>query len=128
MKNAFSRIGQTCVSTLTKGAIAGVLLAGGVFAASIHPVTVTLPHAVTVGATTLPSGEYTLSSVDMNDSSTFFVLRSVNGAAVTLQARKIDPPASDKTSVTFQKDGDAWHLGTLFIRGDASGYQFTDRK
>lgn len=117
MKNAFSRIGQTCAF--------GVLMAGAMLAGSIDRVTVNLPHAVTVGATTLPSGEYTLSTVDMSDGNEYFVMRSGNGAAVALAAQKIDATeAGGKTQVTFQRDGDSWHLDKLFVAGNSNGYQF----
>jgi hypothetical protein len=130
MKNAFSRMGQTCASTILKGAIAGVLATGALFAAATGPVKVTLPQAVTVGSTTLPSGEYTLSSVDTNDGNSWFVVRAESGQAITtLRAQRINPGASDdKTQVTLEKDGNAWHFNKLFIRGDESGYQFTDQK
>jgi hypothetical protein len=130
MKNAFSRMGQTCASTIFKGAIAGVLATGALFAASISPVKVTLPEAVTVGSTTLPSGAYTITSVDMNDGNSWFVVRSERGQAITtLHAQRINPTASDdQTQVTLAKDGNAWHFDKLFIRGDESGYQFTDQK
>jgi hypothetical protein len=122
MKSAFSRIGQTCVF--------GVLLAGAMFAGSVNRVTVTLPHAVTVGATTLPSGEYTLSAIDMGDGNEYFVIRSENTPAVTLSAQRIDAAgATGKTQVTIQKDGDSWHLDKLFVHGsDNSGFQFLDQK
>jgi hypothetical protein len=122
MKNAFSRIGQTCVF--------GVLMAGAMFAASVERVTVTLPHAVTVGATTLPSGEYTLSAIDMGDGNDYFVIRSEHGPAVTLPAQKIDAAEiTDKTRITIQKDGDLWRLDKLFVHGDEnSGFQLVDQK
>ena len=130
MKNAFSRMGQTCASTILKGAIAGVVATGALLAGSISPVKVTLPEAVTVGATILPGGEYTISSVDLNDGNSWFVVRSEHGQTITtLHAQRINPIASeDKTRVTLAKDGNAWHLDKLFIRGDESGYQFTDQK
>ncbi len=122
MKNAFSRIGQTCVF--------GVLMASAAFAGSVDRVTVTLPHAVTVGATTLPSGEYTLSAIDMGDGNEYFVMRSEHSATITLPAQKIDAAESaGKTEVTIQKDGDSWRLDKVFVHGsDNSGYQFLDQK
>ena len=56
-------MGRTCARL----SIAGGLLAGALLAGSVNPVTVTLPHAVTVGSATLPSGKYTISSVDTGD-------------------------------------------------------------
>jgi hypothetical protein len=122
MKNAFSRIGQTCVF--------GVLMAGAMFAGSVSRVTVNLPHAVTVGAATLPSGEYTLSAIDMGDGVEYFVMRSEHGPAVTLSAQRIDASeAAGKTQITLQRDGDSWRLDRLFVHGsDNSGYQFVDQK
>jgi hypothetical protein len=122
MKNAFSRIGQTCVF--------GVLMASAMFATSVDRVTVTLPHAVTVGTTTLPRGEYTLSAIDMGDGTEYFLMRSEHMPTVTLPAYRIDPSeASGKTQVTLQKDGDLWRLDKLFVHGsDNSGYQFIDQK
>jgi len=123
MKNAFSRIGRTCARV----AMAGGLMVGVMLAGEVNPVTVTLPHAVTVGSTTLPSGEYTISSVDMADGE-LFVVRSANGATVSLLSEKIEAPDQDKTKVVFTKDGDNWHFDKLFIQGDETGYQFVNVK
>jgi hypothetical protein len=121
MKNAFSRIGQTCAF--------GVLMAGAMLAGSIDPVTVTLPHAVTVGSTTLPEGQYTLSAIDMNDGNEYFVMRSAHGPAIALSAQRIDgQDKASKTQVTLEKDGDSWRLGKLFIQGNNNGFQFFDQK
>ena len=129
MKNAFSRMGQTCASTILKGAIAGLLATGALFAASTGSVKVILPESVNVGGTTLPSGEYTLSSVEMNDGGSWFVVRSERGQVITtVQAQRIDPRANDKSQLTLEKDGNAWHFDKLFIQGDDNGYEFTDRK
>ena len=121
MKNAFSRIGQTCVF--------GVLMASAMFAASVDRVTVTLPHAVTVGATTLPSGNIICRQSTWAMEAEYFVMRSEHGLAVTLSAMKIDPSeAAGKTQITIQKDGDLWHLDKLFVHGDNNAYQFFDQK
>jgi len=123
MKNAFSRIGRTCAQV----AMAGGLMAGVMFAGEVNPVTVTLPHAVTVGSTTLPSGDYTISSVDMADGE-LFVVRSANNPTVSLLAEKIGSPDQNKTEVVFTKDGDNWHFDKLFLQGDETGYQFINVK
>jgi hypothetical protein len=107
--------------------MAGGLMAGVMFAAEVNPVTVTLPHAVTVGSTTLPSGEYTISSVDMADGE-LFVVRSANNPTVSLLAERIESPDQDKTQMIFAKEGDNWHFDKLFIQGDAIGYQFVNGK
>jgi hypothetical protein len=121
MKNAFARIGQTCAF--------GLVVAGAMLAGSISPVTVNLPHDVTVGSTTLPSGQYTITSIDMRDGNEYFVVRPEHGAAVTLPAYKIDArDVANKTEVTLQKDGSAWRLDKIFVQGDANAYQFEDQK
>ena len=126
MKNAFARFGQTCVSiVIGSGLIAGALLAG-----QVNRVTVTLPHAVAVGSTTLPSGEYTLSSLDMSDGDEYFIVRGDHAPTVTLQAQKIDAASdeSNKTQVVFSQDGPEWHFEKLFLKGVSTGYQFVSIK
>ena len=120
MKNAFSRIGYTCVF--------GFAIAGAMLAAPIHSVNLTLPHAVTVGSTTLPEGQVTVSTVEMNDGNGYLVVRSESGMAVTLPAQKVDFVEPGKTQITLQKDGNSWHFGKLSINGDTAGYQFTDER
>jgi hypothetical protein len=127
MKNAFVRFGRTCVSGLTAVVIGSGLMAGGLFASQPNRVTVTLPHAVAVGSTTLPSGNYTISNLEMSDGE-YFVVRGEGTPIVTLPAMKIDPEESDKTKVIFSQDGDVWHFDKLFIQGDGTGYQFVNIK
>src|SRR4051794_26227888 len=118
MKNAFARFGRTCVSMMIGGALAACALA----AATTSVVTVNLPYAVTVGSSTLPSGHYTISSMNSNGED-LFLIRSENGTAVTVQAQKIVPQGrAEKTEVTLSKDGDTWSLNTLFVDGEA--FQF----
>jgi hypothetical protein len=94
MKNAFVRLGGTCVSGLTAVVIVSGLMAGGLFAGQPNRVNVTLPHAVTVGSTTLPSGTYSISSLEMSDGE-YFVIRGEGTPAVTLPATKIDSEQPD---------------------------------
>jgi hypothetical protein len=125
MKNAFSRLGRTCARL----GVAGGLLAGALLAGSPNPVTVTLPHAVTVGSTTLPSGQYTISSVNMGDGGdSYFIVRSANSPVVALPALKIDAPDQGKTEVVFTKDGDTWRFNKMFIEGEDIGYEFLNLK
>jgi hypothetical protein len=100
----------------------GVLLAGSLFAG--QTINVTLPHAVTVGSTTLPSGQYTLTTMEMSDGNEYFVVRGQNAPALTLQAQKIDADEADRTRVVFTRDGDTWHFDKLYIEGDSSAYEF----
>jgi hypothetical protein len=100
------------------------LMACALFAASPTTVTVTLPHAVTVGSATLPTGQYTISSVEMSDGNEYFVVRGAKTAPVTLQAQRIDAADSNKTHVIFSRDGESWHFGKLFLEGDGTAYEF----
>ncbi|MEP6715937.1 MAG: hypothetical protein ABJC09_10200 [Terriglobia bacterium] len=124
MKNAFLRAGYTCVSML----IVGGLTTSGLFAGQTNPVVVTLPHAVTVGSTVLPSGEYTISSLDFSRGDGYFVIRSANSPAITLQAQKVTANENLATQVVFTRDGDTWHFDKLFIEGNKDGFQFLGTK
>jgi hypothetical protein len=125
MKNAFVRAGQTCVSML----IAGGLIAGGLFAGEANLVTVTLPHAVTVGNTVLPIGQYTISSLDIASGESYFVVRSEHTAPITVQAQKVTTETgSQNTEVTFSRDGNAWHFDKMFILGEDAEYLFVSGK
>ncbi|MDE3194854.1 MAG: hypothetical protein KGN84_00805 [Acidobacteriota bacterium] len=118
--NAISRIGKTCASVV----LGGVLMAGAMFAATPAPISVTLPHAVTVGSTTLPSGQYTITRVPMSDGNEYFVVRGQNTPAVTLQAQRIYMDDGNETRLVFSKDGDTWHFDKLYMGNDQSGYEF----
>ncbi len=123
MKNAFTRFGKSFVSLLVVG---GVMTAG-LFAGTTAVATVTLPHAVTVGNTTLPSGHYTISSVDMASGDDVFIIRADKGNAVAaLQAQKVTlPTQAEKTQITVSKDGATWSLDKMVIEGADVSYQFT---
>lgn len=127
MNNAFLRFGRTCVSGLAAVVFGGAVIASGLLASEPSRIQVTLPHAVTVGSTTLPSGKYTLSNLDMADGE-YFVVRGEGTPIVTLQAMRVEPDQSDKTQVIFSQDGDKWHFEKLFIQGDGVGYQFVNLK
>src|SRR4051812_3057562 len=127
MKNAFVRFGRTCVSGVTALVIGGGLMAGALMAAQQNRITVTLPHSVTIGATTLPSGTYTISTVEMANED-LFIVRGENPPLVTLHAVRIDPDPSGKTQLEFTQDGAAWHFDKMFVAGDGTGYQFVDTK
>jgi hypothetical protein len=117
MKNAFSRIVSTCA----------LLLAGSaMFAATINPVTVALPYAVTVGSTTLPSGEYELTSFAMGGEQ-FFVVRGDHTPIVTLRGERVEDE-SGKTRMTLSKDGDQWHFDKLTVAGEGEAFVFTNAK
>ena len=67
--NAFLRMGRTCASMM----IAGGLLGGALLANMDSQISVALPHTVTVGATTLPAGDYKLTSFAMGGQEYFIV-------------------------------------------------------
>ena len=123
MKNTFARFGKSFGSLL----VVGGLLACGLFAGTTALVTVNLPHAVTVGNATLPSGQYTISAVDMASGDDLFIIRSGKGnTAITIQAQKVMLPThSEKTQVTMSKDGANWTLDTLVVGGTDVSFQFT---
>jgi hypothetical protein len=125
MKNAFARFGRICVSVVVGTGLAAV----GLMAGSVNRVTVTLPHPVTVGSTTLPQGTYSISSLDMSDGSEYFIVRGDHTPSVTLQAQKIDADdQSDKTQVILTQDGSEWRFDKLFVEGVGTGYQFVNLK
>jgi uncharacterized protein (DUF1684 family) len=98
-------------------------MTGALLAGNVGDISVTLPHAVAVGSTTLPSGHYTLSSFEMGGEE-YFVVRSDRGTALaTLPTQQIDSTAT-RTQVGFSKDGDVWHFDKLEVAGDGSTYQF----
>jgi hypothetical protein len=100
-------------------------MAGALLAGNVNEISVTLPYAVTVGSTTLPSGHYTLSSFEMG-AEEYFIVRTERGAAVaTLQAQPIDNDSDGaKTKVVLSKDGDVWHFDKLELEGTGPSYQF----
>jgi hypothetical protein len=114
MNSLFSRI-----------AIGGILAAGAIFAASMNDLTVTLPHAVTVGSTTLPSGTYTISPMEIGDGTEYFVVRGNKMSPLVLPATKIDSSvAAPKTEVTLTESGDTWRLDKLSFEGEKTGFEF----
>jgi len=119
MTNAFSRIGRMCASVV----FGGGLLAGSSFAA--QTINVTLPHAVTVGSTTLPSGQYTLTTLEMTDGNEYFVVRGQNTPTLTMQAQRVDVNQDEKTRMVLSKDGDTWHFDKLYVEGDSNAYEFS---
>ena len=101
----------------------GALAACALMAASTSVVTVNLPQPVKVGSTTLPSGEYSISPLNMTGGDDVFVIRSAKGAAITMQAQKLAPPVTNgDTHVVLAKDGDTWSIDKLFV--DGAAYQF----
>jgi hypothetical protein len=102
-------------------------MAGALMAGSINPISVTLPHAVTVGSTVLPSGQYTMTSADTSDGNEYFVLRGAHTPTVTLPARKIASD-NDATRVVLSQDGETWRFQKLFVSGGGAAYEFVNTK
>src|SRR5258708_33741958 len=113
MNSFFSRI-----------AISGILAAGAMFGASLNELKVTLPHGVTGGPTTLPSGTYTISPLETGDGTEYFVVRGSGISPVVLPAQKTEGEAASKTAVTFSESGDTWHFEKLSIEGEKTAYEF----
>jgi hypothetical protein len=140
MKNAFLRVGRTCVSTVVAAGMTSgpgiatallpfalmvqALLPTAAVAGSVNPVTVTLPHAVTVRSVTLPEGTYVMDSIDMGSGLEYFVIRGEHGVIATLQAAKHETEGAAKTELVFDRDGDTWHFDKLVIKGDPTSYVF----
>jgi len=113
MNKLFSRIIMT-----------GIVAAGAIWASPVSDITITLPHAVTVGSAVLPGGRYTLSPMEAKDGAEYFVLRGQNIEPLILPTQKSeDKAAATKSQVTLTKDGDTWHLGKLSIEGDTTSYE-----
>lgn len=123
MNNAFARIGRR-----VSAVVAGGLIAASLYAGTGSTINITLPHAVEVGSTVLPSGNYTLSSVEVSSGTKMFVVRPESGNPVTLQAHRIDADSSEQTRVEFNTEGDAWRFSKLFIGGESTGYEFVGSK
>ena len=115
MKNAFSRIGYTCASILFAGGLMNAVTPAN---AEMHDLAfVTLSQRTEVGSTTLPSGKYTISSLN----SDIFVLRSENGEehAVVMGRRVETNDESPNTDVVLKNDGEGFRLDQLRIEGDS---------
>jgi len=115
-------MGLKCVSILG-GAI---LMAGAMFAGQVNEVKVTLPHPVTVGAITLPEGQYTISNIEMAGEEMFLVCGD-HTPVVTLLSARVDGD-TDKTELTLTKDGDQWHFDRLAVEGQSQVFQFLNVK
>ena len=119
--NAFKTLGTKFAAAI----IATSLVAGAAFAAAGSVVTVTLPQAVTLGNSTLASGEYKVTEFSMADGSSMFVFRSEKGETTSAMAMKnADPGFDQKTAVVLSNAGGTLHLDKMFIEGQATGYQF----
>ncbi len=101
-----------------------MLAAGAIFAAQTNDLTITLPHAVTVGSTTLPQGTYTISPMQMSNGNEYFVVRGEKMSPVVLPAMKEDGATADKTAITLSHEGDTWRFGSLSIAGESVVYEF----
>jgi hypothetical protein len=119
MKNAFSRIGYTCASILFAG---GLMTAVTPANAEMHDLAyVTLSQPTEVGSTTLPSGKYTISTLN-ND---VYLIRSENGEGAMVMGRRVETnDESPRTEVVLKNDGEGFRLDQLRIEGESQEYEF----
>jgi hypothetical protein len=119
MKNAFLRIGYTCASLLVAG---GFMIAVTPANAEMHDLAyVTLSQPVTVGTTTLPGGQYTISSEGDN----VFLIHSDKGNNALIYGRPVDiNDAAKKTEVILKGDNEGMRLDQLRFQGESTAYEF----
>jgi len=123
--NALKNIGTKFAAVV----IATGLVAGAAFAASGATVKVTLPEAVSIGNTTLASGEYTITESTISGGASLFVFRDAKGDTASAVALKTAEPSNDqKTQVVLSNTGGTLHLDKMFIEGNSAGYQFSEVK
>jgi hypothetical protein len=113
--------------TLALTIAAGILAVGSLFAATVNDVKVTLTHPATVGSTTLPSGNYTLSPMETSDGAGFFVVRGNNVAPVVIPVQKVVGATAPKTELTITETGNDWRIEKLSIEGESTAYAFSGR-
>ncbi|HWE50272.1 MAG TPA: hypothetical protein VG273_10805 [Bryobacteraceae bacterium] len=120
MKNAFLRIGYTCVSLLALGG--GLLISVPAASAAIRDVaSVKLAQPVMVGSTMLPGGEYTITDEGNN----VFLVHSNNGDCAMVYGRQIEADKeSPKTEVILKNDGEMLRLDELRFQGQSTALEF----
>ena len=120
---------KSLATKLTIAVVATGLVAGAAFASAGSTVTVNLPEAVTVGSTSLASGQYTITEYSISSGRSLFVFRSDKGDTASVVGSKTADASDDqKTSVVLSKEGGTLHVDKMFIAGDASGYQFAESR
>ena len=106
---------------LTLGVCLASVLGVGLTAASAHSmdVRVTLPFAATVGAVTLPAGDYTIQSLSGNSSAVVF--RAADGTALTAAAIQVSDSgrSSGQTEVMFQRTDGKYSVDKIIVAGHA---------
>jgi hypothetical protein len=110
-------------------AMAAGMAAGAAFGSTGTVLTVTLPQAVTVGNSVLPSGAYKVTTIGMNEGAGLFVFRADNGseAVSVIASKSVEPATNQKTSVVLSNDNGTLHLDKMFIAGESAGYQFATK-
>lgn len=120
MKTAIQRFGYTCVAALVAAGITGSM-----FAQTTNLLTVNLPEDVTVGATLLPAGNYTVEDLQPISGNHLFLFRGENNKPVILQAATIgETQENAKTAVVLTRTGSAAHLDKIVVQGSSIGYEF----
>ena len=105
--------------TLTTGVVA--------FAQLTDQMSVTIPFRFYAGDTWLPAGKYTIIAPDMADPSELLIRNdkdTVETFLSTIPAAKAKSPAN--TQVDFDRLGKKEFLSTIWVGGDATGYQLDE--
>ena len=96
-------------------------------AAQSNDLNVKLPYTVTVGAKTLPPGEYSIHTVETGIDSRILLFESDAGVTVAVPAMRITRAYSErhgKTEVVLERHGDTYRLDKVWIQDQLSGYRF----
>jgi membrane peptidoglycan carboxypeptidase len=104
--------------------LGGILAAGAMFAAKLNDITVTLPHSVTVGSSTLPAGTYTMSPMEMSEGTEYFVIRGAKTNPVVISTVKVEGDVAARSQVQISESNGAWRLDKLSVEGDTTSYEF----
>lgn len=93
-------------------------------AQDIQTVSVKFPYPVTVGAKTLPAGEYTISTFDVSTDSPIFLIRGMRGAAITFASARSSAPNHPltKDDVVIEVTGDKHVLSQVRLQNSDSTY------
>jgi hypothetical protein len=86
----------------------------------------TLHYPVAVGAVTIPSGDYTIRSVDTGNDSPVLAIRSEMGTNVNVLANRIQMPQSgvaEKTELVITGHSGHYQLDKIWIAGQEYGYE-----
>jgi len=93
-------------------------------AQDIQTVSVKFPFAITVGARTLPAGDYTISSVDLWSDAPIFVVRGKDASVMTFASSRTTASSPlTKDDVVVEVTGDKHVLSQIRIAQSDSVYE-----